>query len=115
MAFLSLPMALVATFAKDGGHITESGFFFGYNGFVWFVIAQQAFGGLITAMVVKYADNILKGFGTSLAIIISCIVSFYLFDFSLSLQFAIGVMLVLSAVFLYSYKPKEPNTMVHKV
>jgi hypothetical protein len=38
-------------------------------------VALNAVGGLIVAVVVKYADNILKGFACSMAIIITCIVS----------------------------------------
>lgn len=37
----------------------------------------QAFGGLVVAAVVKYADNILKGFATSVSIVVSSFVSFY--------------------------------------
>ena len=44
----------------------------------------QAGGGLLVAMVVKYADNILKGFATSLSIIISCCASYFLFGFVVS-------------------------------
>lgn len=42
----------------------------------------QAVGGLIVAAVMKYADNILKGFATSLSIVLSSFVSyFFLSDF----------------------------------
>lgn len=51
------------------------------------------------------SDNILKGFATSLAIILSCVVSIYLFDFNLTLQFSMGTLLVMGSVFLYSYAP----------
>ena len=44
---------------------------------VYFVLRLQAFGGLVVAAVVKYADNILKGFATSVSIIVSSLVSFY--------------------------------------
>jgi len=40
-------------------------------------LCPQAFGGLVVAAVVKYADNILKGFATSVSIIVSSLVSFY--------------------------------------
>ncbi len=79
----------------------EKGFLHGYNCVVWAVILLQASGGLLVAMVVKYADNILKGFATSLSIIISCCVSYFLFDFVANTRFVIGAVLVLSAVYLY--------------
>lgn len=44
---------------------------------VYFVLCSQAFGGLVVAAVVKYADNILKGFATSVSIIVSSLMSFY--------------------------------------
>lgn len=79
----------------------EKGFLHGYNCVVWVVILLQASGGLLVAMVVKYADNILKGFATSLSIIISCCVSYFLFGFVTNTRFVIGAVLVLSAVYLY--------------
>ena len=42
---------------------------------MWYLVALNAIGGLIVAVVVKYADNILKGFACSMAIIITCMVS----------------------------------------
>ena len=64
--------ALIGMCVKDWGAISEKGFF-AYSPLVWSVILQQAVGGLVVAVVVKFADNILKGFTTSLSIIISCI------------------------------------------
>lgn len=69
---------------------------------VWLIVFLQAFSGLVVAVVVKYADNILKGFATSAAIILSCIASMYFFDFQLSLQFAVGAFLVILATYMYS-------------
>ena len=51
-------------------------FFSGYNKYVWGVITLQAAGGLIVAVVVKYADNVMKGFATSISIIISAVLSY---------------------------------------
>ncbi len=61
----------VVMYVNDGDRLAESGFFYGYNITVWTVVLNQAVGGLVVAMVVKYADNILKGFGTSISIILS--------------------------------------------
>jgi len=41
--------------------IEKTGYFHGYDGVVWLIIVIQAFSGLLVAVVVKYADNILKG------------------------------------------------------
>ena len=59
------------------------------------------------AMVIKYADNILKGFATSLSIVLSSILSVFLFDYSITLMFTVGGGLVISAVYLYSIPAKK--------
>lgn len=106
LSLLSIPFGLATCFINDGDIIKRQGFFFGYDSFIYYLVILQALGGLIVALVVKYADNILKGFATSLAIIISCIASIYLFDFHLTFQFTFGAFLVICSIFLYSYQPK---------
>lgn len=105
LSLLSLPFGLLTCFVNDFSKLREHGFFFGYDAFVVYLIVLQAGGGLIVAMVVKYADNILKGFATSLAIIISCVASMYMFQFQLTIQFAFGALLVICSIFLYGYDP----------
>ena len=57
----------------------------------------------------KYADNILKGFATSISILLSVLISWaYLGDVTLSGTFAAGALLVVGATFLYSYSPPPP-------
>ena len=84
---------------NDGTKIQERGFLYGYSTLVWIVISMQAFGGLLVAVVVKYADNILKGFAASFSIIVSCIVSVYIFSFTVSVQLLFGTFLVILAIF----------------
>lgn len=100
-------MAFIGAYMKEGSAITEKGFLFGYNNLVWVVVANQACGGLLVAMVIKYADNILKGFATSLSIVLSSILSVFLFDYSITLMFTVGGGLVISAVYLYSIPAKK--------
>lgn len=46
----------------------------------FFYYFPQALGGLVIAAVIKYADNILKGFATSLSIILSTLISYFLLE-----------------------------------
>ncbi|VDO15078.1 unnamed protein product [Rodentolepis nana] len=81
----------------------RDGFFRGYNFLVLLVILLQSVGGLLVAVVIKYADNILKVFSTSISIILSCLASYYLLnDFEPNRYFAIGTLAVLGATVLYS-------------
>ncbi|XP_007422278.1 UDP-galactose translocator [Python bivittatus] len=100
-------LGLLGLWSTEGAAVAQHGFFFGYTPLVWGVILNQAFGGLLVAVVVKYADNILKGFATSFSIVVSTVASIYLFDFHLNLLFALGAGLVIGAVYLYSL-PKGP-------
>jgi UDP-sugar transporter A1/2/3 len=56
---------------------------------------------------VKYADNVLKGFATSLSIILSCLVSYSIFhDIDVSVAFMTGAGIVLLAAYMFGYQPK---------
>ncbi|XP_071445955.1 UDP-galactose translocator [Hetaerina americana] len=106
LSFLSLPFGLITCLLNDWNQIKNHGLLFGYDVFVIYLVVLQALGGLVVAMVVKYADNILKGFATSLAIVISCISSMYLFNFHMTFQFFMGATFVICSIFMYNYKPK---------
>lgn len=56
-------------------------------------------------MVVKYADNILKGFAASFCIVSSCALSWLFMGFHPTLIFVCGAILVMFSMYLYSYTP----------
>jgi solute carrier family 35 (UDP-sugar transporter), member A1/2/3 len=95
-------LALMNVYASDGAKVREHGFLYGYGPAVWSVVCLQAAGGLLVAAVMKYADNILKGFATAMSIICSCLLSVLLFGFQPSGMFLSGASLVLGAIYLYS-------------
>ncbi|OCT48686.1 UDP-N-acetylglucosamine transporter [Cladophialophora carrionii] len=103
-----LGIALFGTFVWDGQAIREHGFFQGYSPVVFATVCVQAAGGLIVAMVIKYADNILKGFATSLSIILSTVASVFIFNFVPTVYFLFGSILVFLATYLYSM-PDSPK------
>ncbi|PWA00483.1 hypothetical protein BB558_003476 [Smittium angustum] len=113
LSLYSLVPAIVGILFVDGTGIANNGFLYGYTGWTVGAIMCQSVGGLIVAVVVKYADNILKGFATSISIILSCVLSYFIFDFQFSFMFAIGTSFVIYSTYLYGTTPtikKTPHT-----
>ncbi|KAI6128325.1 nucleotide-sugar transporter [Pisolithus thermaeus] len=107
-AFSLLPALVPIILARrpDTGFTT---LFQNFGGWAWATVAIQVFGGLVTAMVIKYSDNILKGFATSLSIVISFLASVALFDFRITFTFILGSVIVLIATWLYN-QPNRSST-----
>ncbi|KAJ2723918.1 UDP-galactose transporter Gms1 [Coemansia sp. Benny D115] len=112
LSLFSTAPALFGVFIVDGAGVRRDGFLYGYNTWTWLAIACQAGGGLIVAVVVKYADNILKGFATSISIILSCLASVWIFGFQITPKFIVGTALVIYATYLYGVAgaPKSKMT-----
>lgn len=105
MSLLSIPLGIILCLFKDYDNIISKGFFHGYDWYVVYLVALNAYGGLLVGIVVKYADNIQRGFSTPLGIIITSIASVFIFNFNLTIPFSIGAALVVASIFLYSYVP----------
>lgn len=60
--------------------------FRGYNMTTWMVALNLAFSGLLVSWIMKYADSILKVFATSMAMLLTMIISVAFFGTLLSLQ-----------------------------
>ena len=86
----------------------------GFDWAVWGVVFIQALGGLVVAVVIKYADNILKAFATSIGIVLSTVASIFLFSVYPRLLFILGAALVILAVFVYGIFPYKPNYARHQ-
>ncbi|KAF8643885.1 hypothetical protein AX16_008901 [Volvariella volvacea WC 439] len=113
LSFFSLLPALVPiilSHTTQGSGSPQDGFFLSlfhdFGAWAWATVMVQVLGGLITALVIKYADNILKGFATSLSIVISFLASVALFDFQITVTFLLGSGIVLIATWLYN-QPKR--------
>ncbi|WVR06857.1 hypothetical protein IAU60_003893 [Kwoniella sp. DSM 27419] len=77
---------------------------------VWAIgtVLTQTFGGLVTALVIRYSDNIMKGFATSLSIVISFLASVALFSYPITVTFIMGASIVLFATYMYN-SPSLPS------
>jgi len=111
MGIPSIVLALLSVVVYDWKNVTERGFFYGYGWVVLAVILLQAVGGLVVAVVVKYADNIRKSFATAVSIIVSCALSALLFDFRPTLVFLLGSGMVVGSVFLYAKQDRPSKSL----
>jgi solute carrier family 35 (UDP-sugar transporter), member A1/2/3 len=112
-AFSLLPALVPIFFAVSSSTSGQSWFqelFHDFGAWAWATVSIQVLGGLITAMVIKYADNIMKGFATSLSIVISFLASVALFDFEMTVTFVLGSSIVLVATWLYNQPAKGTAT-----
>ncbi|TRM57601.1 nucleotide-sugar transporter-domain-containing protein [Schizophyllum amplum] len=101
------PIAVSARDTDAGASGVLALLFRNFGPWAWATVAVQVAGGLVTAMVIKYSDNILKGFATSLSIVISFMASVALFDFHLTFTFVLGSSVVLVATWLYNQQPRR--------
>lgn len=81
----------------------------GYDAVVMILVMNQAVGGILVAVVIKYADNILKGFATAIAIIVSGVISYLFLDFAPTTTFMFGASLVIAAVGMYAREDPPPT------
>lgn len=102
MSLFAVPSSFIGSLLQDYKTIHEEGFLCGFDALVWIVVFWYCIGGLTVALCIKYVDNIAKNFATSVAIIISTVVSVYLFDFIPNIPFLCGAGMVISSIFLYS-------------
>ncbi|KAF5347953.1 hypothetical protein D9756_010189 [Leucocoprinus leucothites] len=106
-----LPILYAPPLPDSTGFLSD--LFRNFGPWAWAVVSIQVFGGLVTAVVIKYSDNILKGFATSLSIVLSFLASVVLFDFHITWSFVIGASTVLTATWMYNQPPgKEPISIV---
>ena len=62
----------------------------------------QAFSGLVVSLMIKYADAVLKGFAISVAVVVSTVVSIFIFHAKVDGSFYSGAVTVGIAVWMYS-------------
>ena len=72
-----------------------------YAPLVLVIVGTNAAAGLCVSLVLKYCDSLVKGFSTSVSVILAMAVSSVLFGFQLTRPFAIGTAVVCCAFYLY--------------
>ncbi|XP_072855044.2 CMP-sialic acid transporter [Pogona vitticeps] len=109
MYLSGIVVTLAGVYMSDGVQVMEKGFFYGYTHYVWFVIFLSSVGGLYTSVVVKYTDNIMKGFSAAAAIVLSTVASVVLFGLQITITFSLGALFVCVSIYLYGL-PRQDTT-----
>ena len=103
LCLFSIPLQFLAIYQRDWEKVQANGWLFGFCWSTWAVVCMFAFGGLLVAVVIRFADNNLKNLAMALAIILSCLVSIpHFHDFSPNLVFGGGALLVIISIFMYA-------------
>ncbi|RCN31683.1 UDP-galactose/UDP-N-acetylglucosamine transporter srf-3 domain protein, partial [Ancylostoma caninum] len=90
LALVGLPVSIFSMWFYDWQNIQEDGFFRGWDALVVCLTVMNSVGGLLISIVIKYADNILKAYAQSIAIIGAAVGSWLLFDFVPGFFFTLG-------------------------
>ena len=108
LGLFSLMFSCAAMLYYSSADISANGLFYGYTPPVLTIIILQSIGGLVVAATIKFTDNILKGFATSISIIVSTLCScFILQDLTPGPYFLLGSSIVMSASVLYGLPLSE--------
>ncbi|KJH44108.1 putative UDP-galactose/UDP-N-acetylglucosamine transporter srf-3 [Dictyocaulus viviparus] len=108
LALVGIPISIFSMFFYDWENIQKDGFFRGWDIFVVSLMVTNSVGGLLISIVIKYADNIMKAYAQSVAIIGAAIGSWLLFNFIPGFLFTIGTILVMISMVMYTTFPYEP-------
>ena len=98
----SIPLALAALVTHEAKALRDGGPLQGFDRITLLVLLLHVAGGVLVALTLKHADNVVKTFAVSIAIALSCAGSYLLFAAALSPQFFVGALVVLGATALYS-------------
>jgi solute carrier family 35 (UDP-sugar transporter), member A1/2/3 len=102
LASMSLIAMGIYAMIMDFRPIVEYGLFYKFNGGAILTVLNSAIGGLIVAAVLKYADSVLKGYATAISVILTGVLSMFLFGTQLHMVYFLGIINVVVAVLLYN-------------
>lgn len=88
-----------ASVYEDDGD--DKSFLHGFNCWVWVLVALQAFGGLLCAAVMKYADNVMKGLANGISLVVASFISVFLLETQLSPSFFGGATIIFVSVYFF--------------
>jgi UDP-sugar transporter A1/2/3 len=81
--------------------------FNGYTAIVWCVVFNLAFTGLLVSWIMKFADTIVNVYSTSMAMLVTMLISAWLFNMQPNLQLLLGIVTASASLNLYYMNPRD--------
>ncbi|GMH46435.1 hypothetical protein TrRE_jg8681 [Triparma retinervis] len=115
LAFFSICFSVIYNFferllfpPEGGGAMDEASkpFLHGFTPVTYLLVVLQAGGGLLVAAIVKYADNVVKGLATGVAVVVSTTFSCLFLGTAVTVNFLMGGSLILVSVWSFSNHEK---------
>ncbi|XVF80190.1 hypothetical protein PTKIN_Ptkin15bG0051300 [Pterospermum kingtungense] len=79
--------------------------FNGHSITIWLVVLNLGSTGLLVSWLMKYADNIVKVYSTSMAMLLTMVLSVFLFNFKPTLQLFLGIIFCIMSLHMYFAPP----------
>jgi UDP-sugar transporter A1/2/3 len=105
LAFISVCLSLAQTAvlgSSENAQGNQRAFLEGFDGVAWTLVCLQAFGGLLVAAIVKYADNVVKGLATGVSVVFATTLSVLFLGTALTINFVVGAVVILASVWVFS-------------
>ncbi|XAR53983.1 hypothetical protein NMG60_11028954 [Bertholletia excelsa] len=80
--------------------------FNGYSITTWAVVLNLGSTGLLVSWLMKYADNIVKVYSTSMSMLLTMVLSIFLFSFKPTLQLFLGIIVCMMSLHMYFAPPE---------
>ncbi|EYU32212.1 hypothetical protein ABFS82_02G171700 [Erythranthe guttata] len=77
----------------------------GYTITTWMVVLNLGSTGLLVSWLMKYADNIVKVYSTSMAMLLTMVISVFLFNFKPTVQLFLGIFVCMMSLHMYFAPP----------
>ncbi|KAK8817714.1 hypothetical protein WA538_004431, partial [Blastocystis sp. DL] len=92
-------------FIENGRAIVQKITFHNFNFFAVLTVICNVYMGLVTGAILKYISSVVKAFTTAASLVITSIISSFVFNMELSLPFDLAVINLAVAVYLYKTAP----------
>jgi len=103
LGLYAIPIQTLVVYQHDYDVVLRDGLFRGFQFSTLALVAIQGPGGLLVAVVIKYAGNMPKAFSTAIGVVLTTFISAYAFaSFSPTTMFWVGVGIVTVSTLLYT-------------